>query len=184
PGRARRRIVRGLSAAPELSRWALQAGKARLACCLPDRDVAVLHRAVGPPDPVDPRLSRRMTGGPHGATAGNAARDYRAAANGANTSRQAGDRSAARLAMHCMMRPPPGATPAHSVRMSPPQADRITNSSSRGSIGRSTITVGAAAGAAPPAGAAAAAGALPAAGAAPPLAAVTAFSQPAESFAL
>ena len=40
-----------------------------------------------------------------------------------------------------------------------PQAERITNSSSRGSIGRSTITVGAAAGAAPAAGAAAAAGA-------------------------
>src|SRR5437763_11794274 len=115
PGRARRRIVRGLSAAPELSRWALQAGKARLACCLPDRDVALLHRSVGPSDPVDPRLSRRMTGGPHGATAGNTARYYRAAANGANTSRQAGERSAARLAMHCMMRPPPGATPAHSV---------------------------------------------------------------------
>src|SRR5947209_7114341 len=80
--------------------------------------------------------------------------------NGVSTSRQAGERSAARLAMHCMMRPPPGATPAHKVRMSPPQAERITNSSSRGSIGRSTMTTGAAAGAAPPAAGAAAAGAV------------------------
>ena len=58
-------------------------------------------------------------------------------------------------------------------------------SSSRGRIGRSTITVGAAGAAA---AAPAAAGAAPAAGAAavapPPLAAETAFSQPAESFAL
>jgi hypothetical protein len=68
--------------------------------------------------------------------------------------------------------------------MSAPQAERITNSSSRGSIGRSTITVGAAAGAAPAAGAAAVAGAATAAGAAPPVAAATAFWQPAETFAL
>ena len=60
-----------------------------------------------------------------------------------------------------MMRPPPGGTPAHKARTSAPQAERITNNSSRGIIGRSTITTGAAAGAA-----AAAAGAPPAAGAA------------------
>src|SRR4051812_1720738 len=76
------------------------------------------------------------------------------------------------------------------VRTSPPQAERSTNSSSRGRIGRSTITTGAA-GAAVAAGAPAAAGAAPAAGAAapppvavPPLAAATAFSQLAESLAL
>ena len=44
------------------------------------------------------------------------------------------------LARHWMMRPPPAGTPPHSVRTSPPQADRSTNSSSRGRIGRSTST--------------------------------------------
>src|SRR5258708_4584129 len=39
-----------------------------------------------------------------------------------------------------MSRPPPGATPAQSVRASRPHADRSTNSSSRGRIGRSTNT--------------------------------------------
>src|SRR5262245_46347935 len=93
--------------------------------------------------------------------------------NGTSTSLQAGDRSAARLATHCMMRPPPAETPAQSVRMSGPQAERSTNSSSRGSIGRNTITVGAAAGAA-----------APAAGAALPLTAASALPQPAETLAL
>src|SRR5258708_19384722 len=50
-------------------------------------------------------------------------------------------------------------------RTSPPQAERSTNSSSRGRIGRSTITTGAAGAAA---AAPAAAGAAPAAGAAAP----------------
>src|SRR6185436_10079164 len=71
-------------------------------------------------------------------------------------------------------------------RTSAPQADRSTSSSSRGRIGRSTITVGAAGAAA--VAAPAAAGAAPAAGAAavapPPPAAETAFSQPAESLPL
>src|SRR3979409_2791312 len=85
-----------------------------------------------------------------------------------------------------MMRPPPGAMPPHSDRTSPLQADRNTNTSSRGRIGRSTSTVGAAAGAAAPGVAvAAAAGAPPAAGAVvPPLAALTACWQGAETFAL
>src|SRR6185312_3742961 len=88
-------------------------------------------------------------------------------ANCASTSLQAGESADACEARHCMIRPPPAGTPPHSVRTSPPQADRNTNNSSRGSIGRSTIAVGAA-------GAAAAAGAPPllpapvAAAAAPP----------------
>ena len=100
---------------------------------------------------------------------------YRAA-NGASTSLQAGDSDAALVARHCAIRPPPGATPAHSVRTSPPQADLTMNSSSRGRNGRSMITVGAAAGVAL-AGAAAV-------GAPPPEAALTAFSQAGETFAL
>ena len=56
------------------------------------------------------------------------------------------------------MRPPPGATPPQIVRTSAPQADRSTNSSSRGRIGRSTITTGAAGAAAAGAAAPAAAG--------------------------
>src|SRR5205814_460256 len=80
-------------------------------------------------------------------------------------------------------RPPPGATPAQSVRTSPPQAERITNNSSRGRIGRSTIATGAAGTAAGAAVVAPAGAPLPA-GAAPPLAAATALPQPAESFAL
>src|SRR6185295_9281498 len=101
---------------------------------------------------------------------------YRAA-NGASTSLQAGDSDAALLEMHCTMRPPPGATPAQSVRMSAPQAERTMNSSSRGRSGRSAITAGAAAGAAP-------AGAAVAAAPPPPVAALTAFSQAGETLAL
>ena len=110
-------------------------------------------------------------------------RDY-CAANWASTSLQAGESEAALVARHCTIRPPPGGTPPQIERTSAPQAERSTNSSSRGRIGRSTITAGAA-GAAAAGAAPAAAGAAPAAGAAaPPLAAATAFSQPAESFAL
>src|SRR6185295_4751126 len=103
-------------------------------------------------------------------------RFYRAA-NCDSTSLHAGESCAALVARHCTMRPPPGATPPQIERTSAPQAERSTNSSSRGRIGRSTITVGAAG---------AAAGAAPVAGAAapPPLAAATALAQPAESFAL
>src|SRR4051812_50190546 len=93
------------------------------------------------------------------------ARDYRAA-NWDSTSLQAGESCAALVARHCTIRPPPGATPPQIERTSAPQADRSTNSSSRGRIGRSTITVGAAgvvAAAPPPA-----AGAPPAAAGAPP----------------
>src|SRR5258708_10732514 len=78
--------------------------------------------------------------------------DY-CAANWPSTSLQAGDREAACVARHCTIRPPRGWTPPHSERTSPPQADRSTNSSSRGRIGRSTNTgagAGAAAGAAAP----------------------------------
>src|SRR5579863_1538656 len=97
-----------------------------------------------------------------------------------STSLQAGDRSAARLEMHSTRRPPPGATPVHRARISAPQAERTTKSSSRGRIGRSTITVGAMAGAA-----AAAAGAPLVAGtAAPPLTAAIALPQAAETLAL
>src|ERR1700738_4252844 len=60
-----------------------------------------------------------------------------------------------------MMRPPPGATPPHSDRTSLLHADRNTNSSSRGRIGRSTSTVGAAAGAGAPGLAGAGGGAAP-----------------------
>src|ERR1700675_3630087 len=108
------------------------------------------------------------------------------AANWARTSLQAGEREAAWVARHRAMRPPPGATPPHSERTSPPHADLSTNSSSRGRIGRSTMTTGAAGAVAAGASVAAAGGAPPAgaAGAAPPLAAATAFSQLAESFDL
>src|SRR6185295_8317707 len=118
---------------------------------------------------------RRVTGGPRieeGPPQG--ARDYRAA-NWDRTSLQAGESRAALVARHCRIRPSPGATPPQIERTSAPQADRSTNSSSRGRIGRSTITAGAAG---------AAAAAAPAAAVPPPLAAETAFSQPAESFAL
>jgi hypothetical protein len=73
--------------------------------------------------------------------------------------------------------------PAQSARTSPPHADRKTNNSSRGRIGRNT-SAGAAAGAAPGLAVAAVAGAPPAAGAAPPLAASTACSQDGETFDL
>ena len=63
---------------------------------------------------------------------------------GDSTSLHAGESCAALVARHCTMRPPPGATPPQIERTSAPQADRSTNSSSRGRIGRSTITVGAA----------------------------------------
>jgi len=87
-----------------------------------------------------------------------------------------------------MIRPPPAGTPAQSVRTSAPQADLITNSTSRGRIGRSTNGGAAAAAAGAAVGLALAlAGAvlLAAAGAArPPPAAATAFSHAAESPAL
>src|ERR1700751_4238356 len=76
-----------------------------------------------------------------------------------------------------MIRPPPGATPPQRARTSAPQAERKTNSSSRGNIGRNT-SAGAAAGAAA-AGAPATAGA-----AAAPVAAATAFWQLADSFVM
>src|SRR5437588_6997116 len=111
------------------------------------------------------------------------ARDYRAA-NWDSTSLQAGESCAALVARHCTIRPPPGCTPPQIERTSAPQADRSTNNSSRGRIGRSTITAGAAAaGAAPAAGAATAAPpplaaeTAAATAAPPPLAAETAFSQ-------
>src|SRR5689334_12771018 len=81
-----------------------------------------------------------------------------------------------------MIRPPPAGVPAQSDCTSAPQAERMTNRTSRGRIGRSTSAGGAAA-----AGAAfAVAGAPPAAAGVPPppVAAATAFSQAAESFAL
>src|SRR6202451_3878360 len=106
------------------------------------------------------------------------------AENWPSTSEHAGDSEADCVARHSMMRPPPGGTPAHSVRTSPPQAERNTNRISRGRIGRSTSAgAGAAAGAATVSALAAAAGA-PAAGAAPPPTALTAFSQLPETFAL
>lgn len=55
------------------------------------------------------------------------------------------------------MRPPPGGMPPQSDLMSPPHADLITNNSSRGRIGRSTMAVGVVAGAAVVAAAAGAA---------------------------
>src|SRR4051812_45860541 len=90
------------------------------------------------------------------------ARDYRAA-NWDSTSLQAGESCAALVARHCTIRPPPGATPPQIERTSAPQADRSTNSSSRGRIGRSAMTVGAAGAAAVGAPAGAAAAVLPAA---------------------
>jgi len=102
------------------------------------------------------------------------------AANRPRTSRQAGDSEPDCTARHCMIRPPPGSTPAQSARASTPHAERSTNSSSRGSIGRNTsVGGGAAAGAASTAEAPLAAGV-----AAPPLTAATALWQPADTFAL
>src|SRR5207247_1866682 len=95
---------------------------------------------------------------------------------------QAGDNEPAFWARHCTIRPPPGCTPPHTERTSPPQAERSTNNSSRGRIGRSTMAAGAVA--APGAAAVAPSFAGAAAGAAPPLAAATAFSQLADSFVL
>lgn len=58
-------------------------------------------------------------------------------ANWASTSLHAGEIEPARVARHCMIRPPPGATPPHSsVRTSPLHADLRTNNSSRRRIGR------------------------------------------------
>jgi hypothetical protein len=99
-----------------------------------------------------------------------------------NTLRQSGESEADCAARHCISRPPPGATPSQSERTSTPHADRSTNSTSRGRMGRSTS--GAAAGA--PAGLTAAsvagAAAAPAiGGAALPLTAATAFWQSAET---
>src|SRR5712671_2186715 len=159
-----------------------------MACRVPDRDVALLHRVVGPIDPVDPRLSRRVAGGSR-----EDSRDCRQrrriiyrAANWPRTPWHAGDSEAACVARHCTIRPPPGAMPPHNARTSPPHADRKTNNSSRGRIGRSTSTgAGAAAGAAPGLAVAAAAGTAPAAGVVvPPLAALTACWQLPESFDL
>src|SRR5262249_28973214 len=111
------------------------------------------------------------------------------AANWDSTPRHSGDSDEALLVRHRRMRPPPGSTPAHSVRRSAPQAERITNSTSRGRICRSTITAGAegAAGAAAGAAglvAASAAVALPAGAAAPPATAATAFWQAGDTRAL
>src|SRR5207253_8616325 len=134
-----------------------------------------LRRPLGAAHSAHPRLPRGVTGDPCIDEGPPQARDHRAA-NWDSTSLQAGESWAALVARHCTIRPPPGATPPQIERTSAPQADRNTNSSSRGRIGRSTITVGAAGAAA----AAAPAGAAPAAaGAPPPLAAETAFSQPA-----
>src|SRR6185437_2718929 len=141
-----------------------------------NRDDDFLCRPVGEAHSAHPCLSRGIAADPRRHL--QVARTY-CAANCASTSLHAGESCAALVARHCTMRPPPGATPPQIERTSAPQAERSTNSSSRGRIGRSTITVGAAG-----AAAAAAAGAVPAAGAPPPLAAETAFSQPAESFAL
>ena len=81
-----------------------------------------------------------------------------------------------------MIRPPPGGTPAHSVRTSAPHADRNTNRISRGRIGRNTKAgAGAAVGAAAELAVAAVAGA-PAGVTVPPPAALTAFSQLPETF--
>src|ERR1700745_2538370 len=77
-----------------------------------------------------------------------------------------------------MIRPPPGATPPQSARTSAPQAERKTNSSLRGSIGRNTSAGGAATGAAA-GGAPATAGVAAAA-----FAAATAFWQLVDNFAL
>ena len=84
-----------------------------------------------------------------------------------------------------MMRPPPGATPAQRPRTSAPQAERSTNNSSRGNIGRNTITVGAAGAAAGPAAALPPdTGAVAVAGVEPPPAALTACWQLGESLDL
>jgi hypothetical protein len=108
------------------------------------------------------------------------AMNYRAA-NDDKTSLQAGESDVACDARHCTIRPPPGGTPPHSVRTSPPHADLKTNSSSRGRIGRSAMVAGAAAGAAP----GLAAAAPPAAGVvSPPVAALTACWQLDDSFDL
>src|ERR1700754_1711659 len=103
------------------------------------------------------------------------------AANDAKTSLHAGESDPAFDARHCTIRPPPGGTPPHSARTSPPHADRRTNSCSRGRIGRSAMVAGAAAGVAPRA----AGGRAPAAGAvSPPLAALTACWQADDSLDL
>src|SRR5271169_3541202 len=91
------------------------------------------------------------TGVASGAAANPRVRAYpvHCAENWVRTSLHAGESEAACVARHSMMRPPPGSTPGQSARTSPPQADRNTNSTSRGRIGRSTSAAsGAAAGAA------------------------------------
>ena len=142
-----------------------------------DRDVGVLHRAVGPHDPAHPRVSWRMIVWPRndaGRFETSRRSSYRARTARALPCRPG--KSGGAVRRHCMMRPPPGGTPPHRARTSAPQAERSTNSSSRGRIGRSTITAGAAAGAAAGrsrrAAAAAAAGAAPP----PPLAAASALA--------
>lgn len=127
-------------------------------------------------DPAHPGFLRRVNRQPQmPAAIQNAYRDT----NCPSTVLQAGERDDALLARHWAMRPPPAAMPLHSVRASPPQADRSTISSSRGRSGRRTRTVGAAV----VAGAAGAA-ALGDAAAAPPDAALRACWQLAETLAL
>jgi len=116
----------------------------------------LLHRVVGSADPADPRLFAGNSRRPPQRRPPIERPRFRRAANGRQyvaAGRREGP--AARFAMHCMMRPPPGATPAHSVRMSPPHAERMTNSFlARPASAAGTITVGAA-------GAAAALGSRP-----------------------
>ena len=132
----------GHSAAAEFPRRPLQARKAQLAYCVPNRDDDPLCRPVGAADPAHPCLSRRIAADP--VSAPHAVRAIYRAANCDSTSLHAGESCAALVARHCTIRPPPGATPPQIERTSAPQAERSTNSSSRGRIGRSTITVGAA----------------------------------------
>jgi hypothetical protein len=138
-----------------------QSGLARR---LSDADDAVLLRLVRQVGSVDPRVSQGV------AFAHRPSIKEFAPYCAANwPPLHAGDRDAARVARHCTIRPPPGATAPHNARTSPPHADFSTNNSSRGRIGRNTSTAGAPVGAA--AGVTVAAGALRESGlAAPPTA--------------
>src|SRR5260370_3968930 len=95
-----------------------------MACRVPDRDVALLHRVVGPIDPVDPRLSRRVAAGSR-----EDSRDCRhrrriiyRAPNWPRTPWHAGDGEPPCGARPFTIRLPPRATPPPGARTAPTHA--------------------------------------------------------------
>ena len=171
---------------PEFPRRLLQAVKAQLACGVPGIDVVLLFRAVDTADPVDSCLSWRTPAIPGIRCRVAAARDLlrpELAQHVLTSRRKQRPHWWRGIARSCRRR---ALRRRRFERTSPPQAERSTNSSSRGRSGRSTITTGAArcrrcgrrrcSQPKEPQ--------RPPRAAAPPVAAATTFSQPAESFAL